>query len=314
MSGNDSQDRPDRGAGRPRRRAALRRPLLLALALAALAVAGSAIAALASGGSPTAVTEHATSIARTSVVLNASVNPNGTNVTECYFEYGTSESALTSTAACSYLPGEVETPVAVSASISVSETTTYYYRIHAKSGAGESSGEVSSFTSLPTAPISNTEQASGVGHSSATMNAFVTPDGAEVTSCVFSYGTQPTALINQVPCSALPGDGGEPVAVHATVSGLAESEIYYYRVSSENSFGSTEGGRTHFETLPSAPRSNTEPAVSIGHTSATLTGLVTPNGAAVEECYFLWGTENHRKRTGRRANRRASARVTPRCR
>ena len=66
------------------------------LALAVIALGG--LTALASGGAPTAETEHHSGLGRTSVTLNASVNPNGTEVTECDFEYGTSEGSLTSTA------------------------------------------------------------------------------------------------------------------------------------------------------------------------------------------------------------------------
>ena len=54
---------------------------------------------------PTVVTERATSITQTSATLNASVNPNAGNVTECKFEYGTSASYGAS-APCSALPGE----------------------------------------------------------------------------------------------------------------------------------------------------------------------------------------------------------------
>ena len=75
------------------------------LALAVIALGG--LTALASGGAPTAETEHHSGLGRTSVTLNASVNPNGTEVTECDFEYGTSEGSLTSTAPCSYSPGSL---------------------------------------------------------------------------------------------------------------------------------------------------------------------------------------------------------------
>ena len=298
MPEGDSQGRSGRRR-RPRTRmSALRRPLLVALVLAMAVAAVSAIGALASGGAPTAETEHATSIARTSVVLNAAVNPNGSAVSECYFEYGTSEASLTSTAPCSYSPGEGETPVPVLASVSgLSETTTYFFRIHAKSGAGQSSGVVSQFTTLPTAPISNTEAPTAVGHTSVTLSALVTPDGAEVTECFFEYGTDPSELNQQAACASGPGSGGEPVPVHASIGGLPESTLYYYRVVAGNSFGTTRGGRSHFETLPSAPHSNTEPAVSITHTSAILRGFVTPNGAQVQECFFEWGissVEEHR--------------------
>jgi hypothetical protein len=82
------------------------------------------------------------------------------------------------------------------------------------------------------------------------------------------------------------------VLVTATLSGLSESTVYYYRVGSRNSLGFEEGGRVKFETLPSVPNANTEPPHSIGRTTATLNGFVTPNEATVESCYFQWGTHS----------------------
>lgn len=289
----NSQGR-DVAGGRARRRrgpsGALRRPLLaaviLALALAGLGVGG----ALASGGAPTVETEHQSSLGRTSVVLNASVNPNGSEVTECYFEYGTSESSLTSTAQCSYPPLGGETPVPVKATVEgLPESTTYYYRIHAKSSAGESSGGVHEFTTLPTAPGANTEAARSVSRTAATLTGFVTPNDSNVTECYFEWGTVADELDNHAACSTAPGAGSEPVAVSATLTGLSESTVYYYKVVARNSFAITQGGRSKVETLPAVPRANTEPAVAVTHTTATLRGFVTPNGATVETCYFEWG-------------------------
>ncbi len=291
--------RGDAGHGRRHGRIASRRRSLLAgLTLTLVLVGIGPIGALASGGAPTVETEGASAIARTSAVLHAVVNPNSSPVGECYFEYGTSESSLGSRAECSYSPGEGETPVPITATLEgLPETTTYFFRIHAKSPAGESSGGIRSFTTLPTAPITNTERASGVGHTGATLNGFVTPGGAEVTECYFEYGTVPDELNSQAACAALPGGGGEPVAVHASVTGLPESTLYYYRVVAHNSFGTEHGGRTNFETLPAVPRSMVEPAVSVTHTSAELRGLVTPNGASVESCYFEWGAHSFEENT-----------------
>jgi hypothetical protein len=273
--------------------AALRRPLIAGPLLVLALLGAGAIGAFASGGAPTVETEKANAVGRTSVVLNATVNPNNSAVGECFFEYGTSESSLSSTAPCSYSPGEGETPVPVTATVEgLPETTSYFFRIHAKSAAGESSGSIRGFTTLPTAPTANTEGPSAVGHTTATLSAFVTPNEAEVTECFFEYGTTPAELNKTVTCAPAPGAGSEPVSVHGSVSGLLESQIYYYRVVARNSFATEHGGRTNFETLPAAPRANTEPAVSVGHVSATLRGFVTPNGAPVESCTFQWGTSS----------------------
>jgi hypothetical protein len=286
------QDRPGDGAGKPRTwLTALRRPLFAALVLAFVGV--GAAGALAGGGAPTVETEKPTGVGRTGMVLNATVNPNGSPVSECFFEYGTSETSLTSTAQCSYSPGAGETPVPVYATLEgLPESTVYYYRIHAKSSAGESSGGVHEVTTLPAAPRSNTEPPQPVGRTSATLRAFITPNDSEVSECFFDYGTTPGELDDQVSCSPEPGAGSEPVAVTATLTGLQESTVYYYKVASRNAFGFEQGGRVKFETLPSVPNANTEPARAVGHTTATLKGFVTPNDALVEVCYFEWGAHS----------------------
>ncbi len=53
---------------------------------------------------PTVVTKAASSIAQTTGTLNATVNPNGAEVSKCEFEYGTT-TAYGSTASCASLPG-----------------------------------------------------------------------------------------------------------------------------------------------------------------------------------------------------------------
>ena len=65
---------------------------------------------------PTVVTKPASSSPRPRPTLNATVNPNGGEVSKCEFEYGTTIS-YGSTAPCSSLPGSGTSPVAVSAAI-----------------------------------------------------------------------------------------------------------------------------------------------------------------------------------------------------
>ncbi len=98
---------------------------------------------------PTVATEPATSATQTTATLNASVNPNGGNVSECNFEYGPTTS-YGSSVACSSLPGSGETPVAVSASLQgLSANTTYHYRIAASNPGGTHYGSDEAFTTLP---------------------------------------------------------------------------------------------------------------------------------------------------------------------
>ena len=99
-----------------------------------------------SNNPPAAVTSAASSVALTSATLNATVNPEGTTVSDCHFEYGTSPS-YGSSAPCASLPGSGISPVPVSASVTeLSPHTLYYFRIVATNSGGTSRGAERMFT------------------------------------------------------------------------------------------------------------------------------------------------------------------------
>ena len=78
---------------------------------------------------------------------------------------------------------------------------------------------------------------------------------------------------------------------YAQLGGLSESTTYFFRITAKNANGSKTGAILEFATLPNKPHANTEPAIELKHTSATLVGYVTPNGSEVTECFFSYGTE-----------------------
>ncbi len=200
---------------------------------------------------PAVVTEPASSVTQTSANLNATVNPEGANVSDCHFEYGTTALYGTSVP-CSSLPGSGESPVAVSASLSLgalSENTTYHYRIVATNTSGTSYGSDVSFTTLPNAPAVVTEAASSVTQTSATLNGSVNPQGGNVSSCSFEYGTT-ESYGSSVACSPSPGAGEAPVLVSASVGGLASNTTYHFRIVATNPGGTSYGSDNSFTTLP----------------------------------------------------------------
>lgn len=98
------------------------------------------------------VTGAASEVTSTSAVLNATVNPNGAEVSKCNFQYGTTE-AYSSTAPCSPSPGSGESSVAVSAAVgSLSANITYRFRIVATNSGGTSYGSDQTFATLPAGP------------------------------------------------------------------------------------------------------------------------------------------------------------------
>ncbi len=238
---------------------------------------------------PTVVTEKATSVTRTSATLNARVNPHGRNVTSCTFEYGTSL-AYGSSVSCSSLPGSGESPVEVSAPVaSLAESTTYHFRIVATNSLGTSYGADRTVKTPPRQPDVITEAAEAIGKNSATLTATVNPNDANVTECKFEYGTS-LSYGSTASCTTPPGSGEKGVEVSAPLASLAESTTYHFRIVATNARGTSYGLDRTFKTLPKAPSVNTEPATSIGATTATLNATVNPHASNVTSCTFEYGT------------------------
>ena len=146
--------------------------------------------------------------------LSAMVNPNGGEVTECKFEYGTT-TAYGKSVPCSEPPGSGKNAVAVSASVSsLTAATTYHYRIVAANAGGQNQGSDETFETLaggPTAPGVTTLAASLVTASTALLNATVNPNDGEVTECKFNTGPRSDTMRSR---AAHPlGKGGGPASV-----------------------------------------------------------------------------------------------------
>ena len=99
---------------------------------------------------PQVVTEAATGISQTGATLNGTVNPEGSNVTSCTIEYGTTTS-YGSSVPCSPSPGSGTSAVSVSAAVTgLTASTTYDYRVVAENAGGKDAGANETFTTKPT--------------------------------------------------------------------------------------------------------------------------------------------------------------------
>lgn len=89
---------------------------------------------------PTAVTHAAGKVTASSATLDATVDPNGSPLGTCVFEWGTT-SSYGQIAPCSPAPGEGSSPVAVSAALSgLSPSTHYYFRVSATNATASVTG------------------------------------------------------------------------------------------------------------------------------------------------------------------------------
>ncbi|MFH1231672.1 MAG: hypothetical protein V1709_09280, partial [Planctomycetota bacterium] len=241
---------------------------------------------------PSVITNSATNITQTSATLNGIVNPNGLDVTSCYFDYGTSLSyGITATVVS--LPISGTSPISVTANvISLLSSTPYNFRVVATNAGGTTNGLNQTFTTSapPPPPTCTTNATTNVTYNSATLNGTVNPNGLDVTSCYFDYGTSLSYGISAIVVS-LPGSGTNPIPVTASVLSLSSSTPYNFRVVATNAGGTTNGLNQSFTTsaLP-PPTCTTNGVTNVIYNSATLNGTVNPNGVNVTSCYFDYGT------------------------
>ncbi|HEY1689900.1 MAG TPA: hypothetical protein VGF95_13690 [Solirubrobacteraceae bacterium] len=131
-----------------------------------------------------------------------------------------------------------------------------------------------------TLPGVNTEPATAVTQTSATLNGSVSPEGTSVTACQFEVGPFEGFYPEAVPCAQtlpLTGNGNLPVSVALT--GLMPGSVYYYRISATNENGtSEEASAQSFETLPAVEGVSTLAATAVTSSGATLNGSLEPNG------------------------------------
>jgi YVTN family beta-propeller protein len=122
------------------------------------------------------------------------------------------------------------------------------------------------------APTLVTGAESEVAPTSVTLNATVNPNGAEVSECVFEYGTT-VAYGSSVPCAPALGAGERPVAVSGALASLSPHTSYHYRVSAKNILGTSHGSdRTFTTTASSVSASTMEPAVPAKAEDGALSG------------------------------------------
>ena len=187
--------------------------------------------------------------------LNGTVNPEGSTVTSCVFEYDTKpyvqgEAAHGTSVVCAPASlGSGASPVAVSANVSgLSPQTTYYYRLAAENGGGRST---SAGQELFTGPRLGAAFTTDVAATSVTLDASVDPNGADP-HYYFEYG--PTTAYGSFAPAAPPGvDLGAapgPQTVSAHVQGLTASTGYHYQLVVSQGGELFEGGDHSFTSQP----------------------------------------------------------------
>ncbi len=191
------------------------------------------------------------SLTPTGAQLSGTVNPEGGEVSDCHFDYGTTTSYGSSTP-CSPGPGSGTQPVSVGAALSgLSPRTTYHVRLLATNAGGTTTGTDLTFATAAPPPGVETMEATRITGTSAKLAGSVNPEGGQVTDCHFEFGTS-AAFGATAACSKAPGSGSSPVAEAATVKALSLNTTYYFRLVATGEGGTAFGATRTFTTLTKA--------------------------------------------------------------
>ncbi len=141
-----------------------------------------------------------------------------------------------------------------------------------------------------------TEPVDGIAPKAATFHGSIGAAGGPPASCQFQYVTQEAFAATEwtgatsVPCDPTgPFTGTATEPVEAEVTALAAGTEYRVRLVGTNSNGANPSPSATFSTAQ-AVNVASEPATEVTGTSFRANGKVTPEGNAIEECVFEWGT------------------------
>jgi len=247
---------------------------------------------------PTVTTGATTNLTFNAATLNGTVNPDGVQVTDCHFDYGTSTAYELGSVPCVETPGSIgsgsaDVPVHADVS-SLTPETDYHFRLVAANANGGNNGQDAPFTTAA-AVGATTDPASNITETSATLNGSVNPLGSQVTDCHFDYTDDADfqgngfANATSVPCVEDPGSGNSFVPVHADISGLTANTTYDYRVVATNGNGTKQATPASFTTV-AIPTITTQATTDVGIGSAisdqaTLSGGNNPTGTITFTAY-----------------------------
>ncbi|HEX4306463.1 MAG TPA: hypothetical protein VHZ54_10520 [Solirubrobacterales bacterium] len=230
-------------------------------------------------------TGTATDVHATTATLNASVDPFGSGVTECSFEYGTT-TEYDHFADCEGTVGGGSSPVPVAAELNgLTGGTTYHYRLLVKNADGQLRTQDATFTT-EAAPTIDEAFATDVTAGSAILNARIDPHGVGG-SYRFEYGS--TTAYGQATAEESIGTGSAGVLRSQAIAGLVPDTTWHFRVVVEDAKGDTITSEDHtFVFIAAGPGACPDEALRTGP-SAQLPDcrgyeLVTPpqkNGALI---------------------------------
>ena len=188
------------------------------------------------------------SVARKTALARGTVDPEGSTISSCRFEYGLTR-FLGSNAAC-HVRKSGSTPVAVSAALQgLTPGTSYHYRVVATNAAGTGYSSEETFRTVPVRPMITDEHAAAITEADAVLSGTVNLERGSLTACRIEYGSS-YLYGASVPCTTGPGGEAGSLTASAVIDGLAAGTSYHFRVVASNSGATRDGADQRFATLP----------------------------------------------------------------
>ena len=265
---------------------------------------------------PIVVTESGVAITQTTATLNATVNPNGGEVTECKFEYGTTTAY-----------GKTDTCCLAARDRAKAQTGRRDGAAHGpdrehdlplqdlgdERSGGTSKGSGRNVHDVPNPPTVVTEKATAITQTTATLNATVNPNGGDGDRMQIRIRHHDRLRENRQ-CAVAARDRARQARSRCPrrLTGLtANTDLPLPDRRDATPAGTSQGGDETFTTLPNPPTVVTEAATSITQTTATLNATVNPNGGTVTECKFEYGTTTAYGKTATCASLPGTGRTSP---
>jgi uncharacterized protein (TIGR02145 family) len=218
---------------------------------------------------PVLDTDSISGVSAAAATFHAKVTSDGGEaVTAQWFRYGTSAGSLVDSAAVA----GTATPFTASVS-TLTAGTTYYVAGFARNAKGTTPGDTLSFTTWAV-PTVDTQAASSISATAATLNATFTDGGSTVTATGFKYATN-AALTSSTNVAG----SGTSSPFTGALTGLTASTQYWAVGYATNSVGTSYGDTITFTT-------SAAPGFSCGTSTVTYDGHTYATVLIGTQCWF----------------------------
>ncbi len=235
-------------------------------------------------GAPITTTSPYVTTSEFAASVSGTVVPHGF-FTNYWFEYGQTASLGSKTTVQNIGSGylTITTPGYISG---LAKNTTYYFRLVAENGYDKIEGSQYTFHTDPGNPVPlgglptvKTLATNNITRTTATLNGEITPNQS-TTQYWFEYGK--TSNLGNTTSFQTVNNNNPKTSVSVPIANLDAFTNYYYRLNAQNQWGTVNGITSNFKTGgpsdTSKPLADTNSANKINSTSATLRGIVNPNG------------------------------------